>query len=205
MLKNKNFIFTVIIPVFISIIVGIAIVVLNSSSILKTQASAVVASEKKQFKAEMTELKKEKKELNSEAGEYDKTLEENRLLLEEINSLTAELNDYTTSIESAKETIASLDNSIAEKTAYNESLSSLSGNEAGSTKSYTNKKLNVPSDLKAGRYKAEGTGTVMIYTIAGTLQDRQNLSLVDTHSYTFVVTSGQSLKIEGTISLTEIN
>lgn len=205
MLKKKNFILTVILPIFISIIIGILIVVLNSSSILKTQASAIVAGEKKQFKSEMAELKKEKKELNSEAAEYDKTLEENRLLLEEINALTTELNDYTSSIESAKETISSLDNSIAEKTSYNESLSSLSGNEEGSTKSYTNKKLNVPSDIKAGRYKAEGYGTVMIYTIAGTLQDKQNLSLVDTHSYTFDIASGQSLKIDGTVSLTEIN
>ena len=205
MLKKKNFIFTVILPIFISIIIGILIVVLNSSSILKTQASAVVLNEKKQFKSEMTELKKEKKELNSEAAEYDKTLEENRLLLEEINALTTELNDYTSSIESAKETIASLDNSIAEKTSYNESLSSLSGNEEGSTKSYTNKKLNVPSDIKAGRYKAEGTGTVMIYTIASTLQDKRNLSLVDTHSYTFDIASGQSVKIEGTVSIAEIN
>lgn len=204
MLKNKNFILTVILPIFISIVAGIVIIVLNSRSVLKTQASAVVANEKRAMNSAMSDLKKEKKELEKKAAEYDKTLEDNRLLLDEVNALTAELNDYTTSIENAKETITALDTSISEKSAYNESLASMAGSDTGGTKSYTNVKLNIPSDLKAGRYKAEGKGTLMIYTIAGTLQDKQNLALLDTHTYTFDITSGQSLKIEGTLSVTEI-
>lgn len=204
MLKNKNFILTVILPIFISIVIGIVIIALNSQSVLKTQASAVVANEKRAMNSAMSDLKKEKKDLEKKAAEYDKTLEDNRILLDEVNALTAELNDYTTTIGKAKETSTALDTSIAEKTAYNESLSSMSGNNAGGTKSYTNVKLNIPSDLKAGRYKAEGKGTLMIYTIAGTLQDKQNLALLDTQTYTFDVTSGQSLKIEGTLSVTEI-
>ena len=204
MLKSKNFILTVILPIFISIVAGIVIIVLNSHSVLKTQASAVVANEKRAMNSAMSDLKSEKKDLKYEAAEYDKTLEDNRLLLDEVNALTAELNDYTTSIENAKETITALDTSISEKKAYNESLASMSGNDTGGTKSYTNAKLNIPSDLKAGRYKAEGKGTLMIYTIASTLQDKQNLALLDTHTYTFDITSGQSLKIEGTLSVTEI-
>lgn len=205
MLKNKSFIITVILPIFISIIVGVVIIVLNSNSILKTQASTAVALEEKKMNQEITTLKSQKSELSVTAAEYDQTLEDNRLLLEEVTALKEELNDYTSSIEKAKETITELDNSIAEKTAYNENLSQLSSNNPGNTKSYTNTKLNVPSDIKAGRYKAEGKGTLMIYTIAGTLQDKQNLSIIDTHSYTFDISSGQSVKIDGTLSLTEIS
>ena len=204
MIRNKNFILTVILPIFISIIVGIFIIVLSSNSILKTQATAVVANEKRVMNSAMSDLKAEKKKLERKAAEYDKNLEGNRLLVEEITALTNELNDYTLSIEKAKETVASLDTAIAEKTAYNESLASISGNSAGEKKSYTNIKLNIPSDLKAGRYKAEGKGTVMIYTIAGTLEDKKNLALLDSQSYTFDIASGQSLKIEGTVTVTEI-
>ena len=204
MLKNKNFILTVILPIFVSIIAGIFIIVLSSKSVLKTQATAVVANEKRVMSSAMSDLKAEKKKLERKAAQYDKTLEDNRLLLEEVNALTNELNDYTVSIEKAKETISTLDKTIAEKTAYNESLASMSGSATGEKKSYTNVKLNIPSDLKAGRYKAEGKGTVMIYTIAGTLEDKKNLALLDSQSYTFDIASGQSLKIEGTVSVTEI-
>lgn len=204
MLKNKNFILTVILPIFVSIVIGIIVIVLNSQSVLKTQASAVVANEKRAMNSAMSGLKEEKKRLEKEAAQYDKTLEDNRLLLDEVNALTAELNDYTTAIEKAKETSVSLDTAISEKTAYNESLSAMSGNNTGGTKSYTNVKLKSPSDLKPGRYKAEGKGTLMLYTIAGTLQDKQNLALLDTQTYTFDIASGQSLKIEGTLSITEI-
>lgn len=205
MFKNKNFLLTVILPIFVSIIIGIVIVVLNSNALLKTQATAVVSGEKSKFTLEMSKLKSEKKELSQTAAKYDKMLEENQLLLEEINSMTAELNDYTAAIEKAKETITSLDTSISEKTSYNESLSSLSADTDGSSKSYKDTKLNIPTDLKAGRYRADGEGKLMIYTIAGTLRDKQDLSLLDTHSYTFDISSGESVKIEGSLSLTEIN
>lgn len=204
MLKNKNFILTVILPIFLSLAAGVVIISLNSSAVLKTEATTTIASEKKQMNEDMSKLKKEKKELSYKAAEYDKTIEENRLLLDELDALNNELNEYIKNIETAKATIAELDTSITEKTQYNESLNSLSGSDEGAVKSYTNVKLDIPSELKAGRYKAEGKGTLMIYTIAGTLQDKQNLSVLDTHSYTFDVVSGQSIKIEGTLSITQI-
>lgn len=204
MLKNKSFILTVILPIFLSLAAGVVIICLNSSAVLKTEATATIASEKKTMNENMSKLKKEKKELSYKAAEYDKTIEENRLLLDELDALNDELNEYIKNIETAKATIAELDTSITEKTQYNESLNSLSGSDEGAAKSYTNVKLDIPSELKAGRYKAEGNGTLMIYTIAGTLQDKQNLSVLDTHSYTFDVVSGQSIKIEGTLSITQI-
>lgn len=204
MLKNKNFLLTVILPIFISIIIGVIVIALNSENILHTQSSAVIASEKKQMSDNMSDLKVEKKELMRKAAEYDKTLEDNQILIDEIKALTDELNDYTENIESAQTTITELDSAIADKTAYNESLASVSGGEIGKSKSYTNIKLQIPSDLKAGRYTAEGKGTLLIYTIAGSLREKQNLSLLDTHSYTFDIASGEAIKIEGTLSITEI-
>lgn len=204
MLKNKNFLLTVILPIFISIIIGVIVIVLNSENILHTQSSAVIVSEKKQMSDNMSDLKVKKKELMRKAAEYDKTLEDNQILIDEIKALTDELNDYTENIESAQTTITELDSAIADKTAYNESLTSVSGGEIGKSKSYTNIKLQIPSDLKAGRYTAEGKGTLLIYTIAGSLREKQNLSLLDTHSYTFDIASGEAIKIEGTLSITEI-
>ena len=116
------------------------------------------------------------------------------------------MEEYNKSIEHAKQTIAELDTSIAQKTEHMESLQSLASNIAGKTKVYKDTKLNIPLDMKSGRYKAEGTGTLMIYSISGTaLSDKvTDLSLIDTHSYTFDIESGQSIVIKGTVSLTEI-
>ena len=204
MLKNKNFLLTVILPIPISICIGIVIILLNSHSLLNTRATAAVMSEKKTFNAEIGNMKKEKEDLQYKAAEYDKTIEDNRILLDEINTLTDTLNEYTTSIENAQATIASLDTAITEKTAYNESLNGVTADTPGTSKSYSDTKLSSPADISAGRYKAEGNGTILIYSIAGTLEDKQDLSVIDSHSYTFNLTSGQAIKIEGTVSIAEI-
>ena len=204
MIRNKNFLLTVILPIFISIIAGIVIIVLNSKSILLTRATASVEAEKRAMTHEMSELNSEKDELTAISAEYDKTLEENKFLLSEVTRLTEDLANCITEIENAGLIIKELDTAIDTKTAFNNSLEGVTASKPGDTLKFTNKKLNIPTDLKAGRYKAEGTGTLMIYTIAGTLQDKKNLSLTDTNTYTFDIASGQSLKIEGTLSITQI-
>lgn len=204
MIRNKNFLLTVILPIFISIIAGIVIIVLNSKSILLTRATASVEAEKRAMTHEISELNSEKDELTAISAEYDKTLEENKFLLGEVTRLTEDLANCITEIENAGLIIKELDTAIETKTAFNNSLEGVTASKPGDTLKFTNKKLNIPTDLKAGRYKAEGTGTLMIYTIAGTLQDKKNLSLTDTNTYTFDIASGQSLKIEGTLSITQI-
>ncbi len=204
MLRNKNFLLTVILPIIISLLIGILIILLNSQSIINTKATTQVMSEKNEMNSNISSLSAEKKELLYTAADYDKQIEDNRILFEEIQALTTELNTYTESINSAHGTITELDNTITEKKAYNESLNSVSIPTQSVTKSYKNTKLNIPQDLTAGRYKAEGAGTILIYTIAGTLEEKQNLSVLDSHTYTFNIASGQSIKIEGTVSLTKI-
>ena len=204
MIRNKNFLLTVILPIFISILAGIVIIILNSKSVLLTRATASVEAEKRTITREMSELKSEKDDLTAISAGYDKTLEENKILVSEVTRLTEDLANCISEIENAGLTIKELDSAIETKTAFNNSLDGIVASKPGDTLKFTNKKLNIPTDLKAGRYKAEGAGTLMIYTIAGTLQDKKDLSLTDTNTYTFDISSGQSLKIEGTLSITQI-
>ena len=199
MLKNKNFILTVILPIFLSLIAGIVIIILNSRSVLHTRATSVVAYEKKEMTQNIDKMKAEKQELTYKAAEYDTILEENRILLDEVSALTDELNSYNTSIEAAKQAITELDAKISEKTAYIDSLKTLPGSQTGTSKSYTDKTLVVPLDISEGRYTAEGSGTLMIYMGAKLIDKAQ-----DTVSYTFDVKSGQTIKITGTLTLTKI-
>ena len=125
MLKNKNFLLTVILPIFVSLIIGVIIIILNSQSILQTRAKSEIASEKKNMSDNIAKMKDEKQSLTYKAAEYDTILEENRLLVDEITALTDELADYNTRIEAAKETVADLDSQISEKTTYKDNLQSL--------------------------------------------------------------------------------
>ena len=58
MLKNKSFILTVILPIFLSLAASVVIICLNSSAVLKTEATATIASEKKTMNENMSTLKK---------------------------------------------------------------------------------------------------------------------------------------------------
>ncbi len=204
MLKNKKFLLTVILPILLSIIIGTLIIILNNDSILNTRAKAIVSKEIEQMTNELNELQKQKKELNYENADLEKQLEDNYILLEEIKVLTTELDEYIESINAANITISELDKSIAEKTQYNNNLNNLDTHKAGVSKNYSNTRLNVPNDIKSGRYRADGNGKILIYTIAGTLEDKQDLSVLDSHSYTFNISSGQYIKIEGALSLTKL-
>ncbi len=202
--KNKKFLLSVILPIAISIIIGTIIIILNNESILYTSARSIVSKEMELMQQDLNELQKTKKDLQYQSAVLDKKIDDNHILLEEINVLSTELNEYNEGIDSANITIAELDKTIADKTQYNNNLNNLDTQTVGVTKKYTNVKLNIPGDIKPGRYKADGTGKLMIYTIAGTIEDKQDLSVLDSHSYTFNVTSGQYIKIDGTLNITKL-
>ena len=205
MLKNKKFILTAILPVIISIILGIAIISVNSTMIINMRANATITREKEQMQKDIKDFEDQKISLNRTAADLDKKIENDIILLGEIQALNTELENYNNDIANAKTTISQLDINIQEKTKYNENLDRLNNTPTTSEKTYTNVKLNVPKDITSGRYTATGTGKLFIYTIANTLQEKQDLSLLDSHSYSFNVTSGQYIKIEGTITLININ
>lgn len=204
MLKNKKFFVTAILPVIISVILGIVIVSVNNNLIINMRANATINNEKEQMQKDINDFEDKKISLQYTAADLDKKIEDDRILFEEIQALKKELEDYNTDIADAKTTIDQLDKNISEKTKYNANLDKLNNQSEVSEKTYTNIKLNVPGDVSAGRYIATGKGKIYIYTIANTLQEKQDLSLLDSNSYTFSISSGQYIKIEGTITLTNI-
>lgn len=204
MLKNKYFILTAILPIFISIIIGIVIIAINSTVIINMRANAVVSNEIKQMESGIKEFEDKKISLQYTASDLDKKIENNSIILGEIQALKTESENYDTDIANAKKTIEGLDISITEKTKYSSNLDKLNNQTPSINQTYSNVKLNVPGDISAGRYTATGTGKLFIYTIANTIQEKQDLSLLPSNSYSFNISSGQYIKIEGTVTLTNI-
>ena len=167
-------------------------------------ANAVVSNEIKQLESGIKEFEDKKISLQYTASDLDKKIENNSIILGEIQALKTESENYDTDIANAKKTIEGLDISITEKTKYSSNLDKLNNQTPSINQTYSNVKLNVPGDISAGRYTATGTGKLFIYTIANTIQEKQDLSLLPSNSYSFNISSGQYIKIEGTVTLTNI-
>ncbi len=203
-MQNKKFILTTVLPVALSIVIGILIIVINNNFILKSKAHAIVATEKKDFSNKIKSLKSEEKELLQTSAEYDLTLTQNTLLVEEVETLKHTLDGYVADIEAANSTIAELDTSITDKQAYYDSLSGLQSETEGDVITLKTGDYKCPSGIKAGRYTAEGNSKIYFYTIANTLKDKVDLSVIDTHSYSFDIASGESIKVDGNVTLKKI-
>lgn len=203
-MSKKRFILTVVLPVCISLLIGILIIVLNNNFILNSRAIAIVASEKSNFNSQISELKKERDKLEGEIADYDKTLADNSLLTEEVEALKSELEHYVSDVDAAKARSEKLKVQITEKKTYLDSLSKIESETEGDSLKLSDGEYKCPSELPSGRYKAEGTGKLYRYSISNSLTLKEDLSTIDTHSYTFDLEAGETIKIEGTLTLTEL-
>ena len=111
---------------------------------------------------------------------------------------------YGTSESELRKKIAEAEKKISEKTEYLSSITDIPVEVQGEKKTLKSGEYKSPSQIKAGRYTAEGNGTIYLYTISNSLRLKENLSLINSHSYTFEITSGETLKIDGTVSITEL-
>lgn len=192
-------------PVFISMIIGLIIILSGNSFIVPSRAHKLVESEKALIQKEISELKTEQSSLENESKNYDDTLKENKDLLEEINSFKSDLSEYEADIEEAKAKITELDAEITSKKAHLDSIDEIEPEKQGKSIQLSPGEYKCPNDIKAGRYSFEGTGKIYLYSIANTLSKEINLSTTDTHSFKLIITSGESIKIEGSkVKLTPI-
>ncbi|MCH5211915.1 MAG: hypothetical protein J1G06_02780 [Oscillospiraceae bacterium] len=183
---------------------GIVIVVLNNKSILHTRAEARVAGERSMMNSEMTSMREEQKTLRRDEAKYDKIIEDNQSVINNVESLRSQLALYDTDLENANATNAELDNSISENQAYLDSLNSIKETTDGEERTLKDGNYKSPSDLSPGKYRAEGTGIILLKNIANAQKDRIDLSITDTHSYVFEIASGESINVNGEITLTEL-
>ncbi len=203
-MTKKHFIITVAVPILISIIIGIVLIILNSSFILKSRASAVVRKETDKMKSEITQMQKDKELLVKQETDSSAEYEKNLRLIDEVETLNSELTHYDELITAASSKNSELDKQIADKRAYIENSNNAATETDGKTTVLKPGDYKVPSDIAAGRYRAEGSGMLYIYTISNSLRSRTDLSTTDSHTYTFDVASGESITTEGEVTITKL-
>lgn len=202
-MHNKRFYLTVALPVFLALIAGVVIVVLNSKSILHTRAEARVLGERNTMNSEMSSLRDEQKTLKRDESKYDKIIDDNRAIINNVEALKSQIAQYDTDLENANARNSELDNSILENQAYLDSLNSITETSDGEELIFKNCDAKSPDKIPPGKYRAEGTGILILKNIANMQKDRIDLSTIDTHSYVFEIASGESINVKGEIKLIE--
>lgn len=204
-MTRKKIILTIALPVALSIAAGCTILAFHNSIGIKSNAYSLVAKEKSDMSSAISSLNEEKKQLEEDQSEYDKILNDNYTLINEVDSLYDQVELYNTDIENAKSQNEELNSQLESKQAYLDSLEQIPESSEGNKVKLKEGEHKCPSDIKAGRYKAEGTGKLYLYNIAGSLKTGvKDLSTIDSNTFTFDIASGEKIKVEGDISITEI-
>ena len=203
-MKRIQFYLTIILPIVLSVATGIIIIILNSNDILHTQAEARVMKEKNLMRSEISSARSEQSSLNREEAEYDRIIEDNRLLIDEIEHLKAELDSYNADIVRVSGLNDELRASLESKQAYLEGLTGVTDYTDGGKYKLKDNTYKCPSDIPPGKYKAEGKGKIYLINISNTAKDSKDLSTTESNSYIFDISSGESVRVEGTVDLTEM-
>ena len=204
-MKRLQFYLTIVLPILLSFIAGIMILILNSNSILNTRAVTRVNSEKYRMQSEINEARAASNPLKREEAEYDKLIEDNRTLVDEIEHLKDELEQYKSDIERVTASNYELAASFEEKKSYLEGLSGVNNYVDGGKYKLSSKTYKCPADIPAGRYKAVGKGKLHLISISNKAKDSKDLATTESNTYVFDIASGESIRVEGSIELTEMH
>ncbi len=205
-MRNGKIFYITMIPIIVSVVIGVLLLVFHNSIGTSSKAALMVAGEKNDMNSQISELNSQIDDLNVEIAGYNQIINANSTLINEVTSLNSELDSYNADLENARQRNSELNSQLTEKQEYLDNLSSIGTDSAeGEARELKDGEYKCPADLKSGRYRAEGEGTIYVYNIANSLTVRENLSTIDSHSYEFEISSGEKIKIEGEVSITPLS
>lgn len=205
-MRTKQFIFTVALPIFISMLIGAAIIIFCNNFIIPSRARALIISEQAEMNKTIDTLNAEKKTLSEQSENYDKIINENKTLVRDVQTLKTTLDNYTSDVENAAARNKELDSQLESKKTYLNSLSEVKEEEKTYSADFPAGEYKCPGAIPPGRYEIEGEAKIYLYAISNALTTKCDLSTTDTHTFKLNITSGESLKIEGgTVKVTSLD
>lgn len=163
------------------------------------------------YKNELDTLLKENKELEAKRKELKNSVTETERDIESKNEISVEAQEYETQreklqqeLDAANKTLTDLDTSIQKKKEYIEQSGNIKNPTRGRSVSASSKTLDCPDDISKGRYIAEGRGNLLVYNSSNKLRLSENLSTLDTNSFTFDIAEGESVKVTESVTFTTL-
>lgn len=133
-----------------------------------------------------TELSTEET-MNNYYMEYYKAREELQAEIEELQSQAQEL-----------------ERQIEEKKNQTDTMSTSEGKEGKSYNLKSTQTYSCPDDIPEGRYKATGSGTLIISSLSGGTRINENLGVAFENTYTFNLKENEKIKVSADTVLTEL-
>lgn len=170
----------------------------------KSSANERFENELSTLNADNYKLEKKRSDLKDSVSEIETDIENKNEIGFEAQEYSNQLEAIKQELETSNETFTELNDSIEKKQEYIEKADSIKTLVEGDTFSITSETLDCSADISAGRYIARGSGNLLIYNSSDKLRISENLSTIDTNSFTFDITSGESVKVTETVTLTEL-
>lgn len=188
------------------------IVILAVSAGFFAHSHATKSQAKNNFKNELSALETENYKLEKKRSELKDSVSETESDIEAKNEIGLEAEEYINKleatrqeVEAANQTLSNLETSIEKKQEYLKQADSIKPPVEGNILSVMSETLDCPSDISPGRYIAEGSGNLLIYNSSNKLRISENLTNIDTNSFTFDIESGESIKVTDSVTFTELN
>lgn len=195
----------------ITIVIAVFVVTASVSAGIFAHRFSASHEAKLTYTNELDTLLKENKELEAKRNELKNSVTETEQDIESKNEISIEEQEYETQLErlqqeldAANRTLTELDTSIQKKKEYIEQSGNIKSPTRGRSVTASSKTLDCPDDIAKGRYIAEGSGNLLVYNSSNKLRISENLSTIDTNSFTFDIDEGESVKVTETVTFTTL-
>ncbi len=170
----------------------------------KGKAKREIRAEMKVFGDENERLEQKRADLKNEISDFEEKIDSKNEVAEEAEEYMTEYENLKSGVDEAEKTLSEMNLSIERKKAYLEQSKDIKKLSEGKSVYASDKTLKCPSDIAEGRYIASGGGNLLVYNSSDSLRISENLGSIDTNSFTFDISAGESVKAAGSVTFTEL-
>lgn len=178
---------------------------LGDKAAIRAVAHERVNKEIDTIQREYNQLDEEKKQLETTIYNLTQSINQNSSINVKIKDDEEKLAALAAELDAAKRLSETLDEQLNEKRGINNQVNSLNSNAEGKSRDIKAGTYQCTSDIEAGSYRLSGSsGNIIVYDISNSVRISKNLERLDGNEFTFSISSGEKLKIDKDMKLTEM-
>lgn len=197
--------------IIVKISIAAALLAVIILSAVFSHAGAVKIMAKKELKSEISllqsenyRLEKKQSDLKDDISDIEEEIDSKNEIADEAAEYIAEYENLKTGVDEAEKSLSEINASIERKQTYLKQSKTIKRLSEGEKLYASDETLKCPSDIPAGRYIASGDGNLLVYNTSNSLRLSENLESIETNSFTFDISAGESVKAAGSATLTEL-
>lgn len=188
---------------FITVLLAIITFILGFRYNSTSLAKELLTQEISLLEVSTSEMQVKKDELNNQISDIDTELSTEETMNNYYMEYYQTREDLQTEIEDLKKQSQELDSKITEIKGQTDNMTTTDEAEGKSYSLKSTKTYSCPNDIPDGRYKAQGTGTIIVSS-NGKTRINENLGVAFDNTYTFNLNENEKIKVSSDTKITEI-